>query len=447
MKKKWTREAILSDAKAQNVRFIRLIFTDINGILKNVEIPLSQLNKAMDNDMMFDGSSIDGFVRIEESDMYLVPDLDTWLVFDWKETEKDAKIARLICDIELPMRQSFPGDPRSNLKRVLKRMKDMGFTQFNLGPEPEFFLFKLDDKGEATKNLYDNGGYFDLAPVDLAENCRRDIVLELEDHGFEIEASHHENAPGQHEIDWKYLDAVAACDSIQTFKLIVKSVARRHHLHATFMPKPIYGVAGSGMHCNVSLFNEAGNAFYDPEAEDGLSQTALYFIGGLIRYARSFTAVCNPTVNSYKRLVPGYEAPVYNAWSKQNRSPLIRIPSARGNSTRIEVRSVDPSANPYLALAVMLQAGLEGIEHKIDPPKAIDRNIYAMSHEERLANGIVDLPGSLREAIKELRQEPVMLDALGPHIAQNFITAKSMEFESYQKHVSQWELDKYFTSY
>lgn len=442
----WTREAILADAKEQNVRFIRLIFTDINGVIKNVEIPQSQLKKAMDNKMMFDGSSIDGFVRIEESDMYLVPDLSTWLVFDWKETEADAKIARLICDIELPHRQPFAGDPRTNLKRVMQKMYDMGFTHFNLGPEPEFFLFKLNQEGEATKTLYDNGGYFDLAPTDLAENCRRDIVLELEDHGFEIEASHHETAPGQHEIDWKYLNAVEACDAIQTFKLIVKSVARRHHLHATFMPKPVYGVAGSGMHCNLSLFNEAGNAFYDPSASDGLSQVARYFIGGILQHASALTAICNPTVNSYKRLVPGYEAPVYIAWSSQNRSPLIRIPSARGQSTRIEVRSVDPSANPYLALAVLLEAGLEGIRDQIEPPQAIDRNIYTMSHEERIAAGIQDLPGSLREALQALREDETVLNALGDHIVSNFITSKRMEFSSYQKRVTEWEFEKYFTS-
>lgn len=442
-----TREEILQEAKDQNVRFIRLMFTDINGVIKNVEIPVSQLGKALDNNMMFDGSSIDGFVRIEESDMYLVPDYDTWLVFDWKETDQDAKIARLICDIELPLRRPFAGDPRSNLKRVMKKMHDMGFTHFNLGPEPEFFLFKLDAEGEPTQILNDNGGYFDLAPTDLAENCRRDIVLELEDHGFEIEASHHECAPGQHEIDWKYLDAVEACDSIQTFKLIVKSVARRHNLHATFMPKPIFGIAGSGMHCNLSLFNEEGNAFYDPTTESGLSQTALYFIGGILKYAKAFTAVCNPTVNSYKRLVPGYEAPVYIAWSTQNRSPLVRIPASRGNSTRVEIRSVDPCANPYLALAVLLQAGLDGIEHQIMPPAPVDRNIYAMTSTERMNEGVEDLPATLREAIQEMKQEPVVLEALDEHIAQNFITSKTMEYVAYEKHVSEWEMDKYFKSF
>lgn len=443
----WTKESILQDAAARNVRYVRLMFSDITGTIKNVEIPVSQLEKALDNDMMFDGSSIEGFVRIEESDMYLIPDYSTWLVFNWAEGKDDAHIARLICDVHSTDHEPFAGDPRSNLKRVLKKMTDMGYTSFNLGPEPEFFLFKLDANGEPTMNLNDNGGYFDLAPNDLAENCRRDIVLELEDLGFEIEASHHEVAPGQHEIDWKYSEAITACDNIQTFKLIVKSVARRHNLHATFMPKPVFGIAGSGMHFNLSLFNERGNAFYDATAEDGLSQEALYFIGGLLKYARAYTAICNPLVNSYKRLVPGYEAPVYVAWSEQNRSPLIRIPAARGNSTRVEVRSVDPSANPYLALAVLLAAGLKGIEEQIDPPSAIDRNIYAMTREERLAEGVNDLPGSLREALKEMKKEPVILDALGDHIAQNFIAEKTVEYFSYQKQVTQWELDKYLKHY
>ncbi len=383
----WTKESILLDAKERNVRYVRLMFTDITGTIKNVEVPVSQLEKALDNKMMFDGSSIEGFVRIEESDMYLVPDYNTWLVFNWEDGAGDTKIARLICDVNSVDGLPFQGDPRSNLKRILKRMENLGFTSFNIGPEPEFFLFKLDEKGQPTMQLNDNGGYFDLAPNDLAENCRRDIVLELEALGFEIEASHHEVGPGQHEIDWKYADALRSADNIQTFKLIVKSVARRHNLHATFMPKPIFGIAGSGMHCNMSLFNESGNAFYDPDTEDQLSQTALYFIGGLLKYARAYTAICNPLVNSYKRLVPGYEAPVYVAWSGQNRSPLIRIPAARGNSTRIEARSVDPAANPYLALSVLLAAGLKGIEDKIMPPSAVDRNIYTMTREERLTEG------------------------------------------------------------
>ncbi|MFY9900984.1 MAG: glutamine synthetase family protein, partial [Trichococcus sp.] len=329
---KFTREEIIASAKNDNVRYLRLMFTDILGTIKNVEVPISQLEKVLDNKMMFDGSSIEGFVRIEESDMYLYPDFNTWLVFPWG-TEQ-GKVARLICDIYMPDGTPFAGDPRNNLKRSLKEMKELGFTEFNLGPEPEFFLFKLDEKGQPTLKLNDQGGYFDLAPTDLGENCRRDIVLELEALGFEIEASHHEVAPGQHEIDWKYANAVEACDNIQTFKLIVKTVARKHGLHATFMPKPVFGINGSGMHFNMSLFNENGNAFFDKNDERQLSETAYQFIAGLIKHARGYTAVCNPIVNSYKRLVPGYEAPVYIAWSGKNRSPLIRIPESRGMSTR-----------------------------------------------------------------------------------------------------------------
>src|SRR3954469_7565557 len=341
-----TKEDIRRVCKDENVKYIRLQFTDILGTIKNVEIPISQLEKAMDNKMMFDGSSIEGFVRIEESDMYLYPDLDTFVVFPW--TAEKGMVARLICDIYNPDGTPFAGDPRNNLKRVLKEMEEMGFTEFNLGPEPEFFLFKLDEKGEPTLELNDSGGYFDLAPTDLGENCRRDIVLELEEMGFEIEASHHEVAPGQHEIDFKYAAALKACDDIQTFKLVVKTIARKHGLHATFMPKPLFGINGSGMPCKFMLFKGDENAFYDQYGSLEMSDTARNFLAGILKHAPSFTAVTNPTVNSYKRLVPGYEAPCYVAWSARNRSPLIRIPASRGLSTRVEVRSVDPAANPYL---------------------------------------------------------------------------------------------------
>ncbi len=399
---KYTRDDINKIAKEEDVRYLRLMFTDILGTIKNMEVPISQLEKVLDNKMMFDGSSIEGFVRIEESDMYLYPDLDTWLVFPWGSEQ--GKIARLICDVYKPDGTPFAGDPRNNLKRVLRKMEDMGFTDFNLGPEPEFFLFKTDENGKPTFDLNDEGGYFDLAPTDLGEDCRREIVLELEELGFEIEASHHEVAPGQHEIDWKYSRALEACDNIQTFKLIVKTVARKHGLHATFMPKPVYGVNGSGMHCNMSLFNEEGNAFYDAGSESGLSETAYKFIAGLLHHAKAYTAICNPIINSYKRLVPGYEAPVYIAWSTQNRSPLIRIPASRGLSTRVELRSVDPSTNPYLALATLLAAGLDGIASDIEVPAPIDRNIYIMDAEDREANGIYDLPKKLGRSGRRIEE-------------------------------------------
>lgn len=442
---KYTKEDIKRLIEEKHVSFIRLQFTDILGTIKNVEIPVSQLDKALDNKMMFDGSSIEGFVRIEESDMYLYPDLDSFVVFPW--TSEKGKVARFICDVYTAKGEPFAGDPRNNLKRILKKMEDMGFTSFNLGPEPEFFLFKLDAKGEPTLEVNDHGGYFDLAPTDLGENCRRDIVLELEEMGFEIEASHHEVAPGQHEIDFKYADAITACDNIQTFKLVVKTIARKHGLHATFMPKPLFGEAGSGMHFNVSLFKGKENAFYDESTELGLSETAMQFMAGILAHVQGFTAVTNPTVNSYKRLVPGYEAPCYVAWSAQNRSPLIRIPSARGLSTRVEVRSVDPTANPYLAMAVILEAGLEGIRKKLTPPAAINRNIYIMSEEERQENGIENLPPALDDALALLAKDKVAQEALGEHIYANFKEAKEIEFDMYRTTVHQWERDQYLKMY
>ncbi|MDF0725092.1 type I glutamate--ammonia ligase [Cytobacillus sp. S13-E01] len=442
---KFSKEDIFRIVKEENVKYIRLQFTDILGTIKNVEIPVSQLEKALDNKMMFDGSSIEGFVRIEESDMYLFPDLDTWVIFPW--TAEKGKVARLICDIYNSDGTPFDGDPRTNLKRVLKEMEELGFTDFNLGPEPEFFLFKLDEKGEPTLELNDSGGYFDLAPMDLGENCRRDIVLELEEMGFEVEASHHEVAPGQHEIDFKYASALKACDDIQTFKLVVKTIARKHGLHATFMPKPLFGVNGSGMHCNLSLFTNGKNAFYDTNNELELSDVARQFIAGIINHAPNFTAVTNPTVNSYKRLVPGYEAPCYVAWSARNRSPLIRIPASRGLSTRVEVRSVDPAANPYLAMAVLLAAGLDGIKNKLTPPAPIDRNIYVMNKAERLEAGIVDLPATLAQALDLFKADEIIVNALGEHLAEHFVEAKEIEWDMFRTQVHPWEREQYMSMY
>ncbi|MDP4551292.1 type I glutamate--ammonia ligase [Alkalihalobacillus macyae] len=445
MANKFTTDDIKKMAQEENVKFIRLQFTDLLGIIKNVEIPVDQLEKALDNKMMFDGSSIEGFVRIEESDMYLYPDLDSWVVFPW--SSEKGRVARLICDIYSPDGTPFDGDPRSVLKRVLKEMEELGFSDFNIGPEPEFFLFKMDENGEPTLELNDKGGYFDLAPTDLGENCRRDIVLELEDMGFEIEASHHEVAPGQHEIDFKYADAITTCDNIQTFKLAVKTIARKHGLHATFMPKPLFGVNGSGMHANMSLFKDGENAFYDPKDELGLSKTARQFIAGTMKHAEAFTAVTNPTVNSYKRLVPGYEAPCYVAWSLRNRSPLIRVPASRGISTRIEVRSVDPSANPYLAMAVLLAAGLDGIKNNMTPPEPTERNIYVMDKDERVAEGITDLPATLYDALQLLKKDEVMMTALGEHASEHFIEAKEIEWDMFRTQVHPWEREQYMTTY
>ncbi|ELK44312.1 type I glutamate--ammonia ligase [Halobacillus sp. ACCC02827] len=440
-----TKEEIYKKIDEENVRFIRLQFTDMLGTIKNVEIPLSQLDKALDGMMMFDGSSIEGFVRIEESDMYLVPDIDTFVVFPW--SSEKGKVARFICDIYNPDQTPFEGCPRYNLKRNLKKMEELGFSAFNIGTEPEFFLFKLDEKGEPTMELNDKGGYFDLAPTDLGENCRRDIVLELEEMGFEIEASHHEVAPGQHEIDFRYSDALKHCDDIQTFKLAVKTIARKHGLHATFMPKPLFGVNGSGMHANMSLFNEKGNAFFDENGKDQLSEVAYQFTAGIIKHATSFTAVTNPTVNSYKRLVPGYEAPCYVAWSGQNRSPLVRVPTSRGLSTRIEVRSVDPSANPYMAMAVLLSAGLDGVKNKLEAPAPVDRNIYVMDKKEREAHGVKDLPATLYDALVELQKDSIMVEALGEHLFEHFIEAKEIEWDMFRTQVHPWEREQYLQTY
>ncbi|MFB7813802.1 type I glutamate--ammonia ligase [Paenibacillus chitinolyticus] len=440
----YTKEDILRIAKEENVRFIRLQFTDLLGTIKNVEIPVSQLQKALDNKMMFDGSSIEGYVRIEESDMYLYPDLNTWVIFPWVT---ESKVARLICDVYLPDGTPFPGDPRGILKRALKEAEEMGYTSMNVGPEPEFFLFKTDEKGNPTLELNDQGGYFDLAPTDLGENCRREIVLKLEEMGFEIEASHHEVAPGQHEIDFKYADAVKAADQIQTFKLVVKTIARQHGLHATFMPKPLFGVNGSGMHCNQSLFKGGENAFVDEKDPLGLSADARNFMAGVLQHARAFAAITNPTVNSYKRLVPGYEAPCYVAWSASNRSPMIRIPASRGLSTRVEVRNPDPAANPYLALAVLLRAGLDGIKNKTQLPPPTDRNIYVMTEEERIEQGIPSLPGNLREALDELLKSEVIGDALGEHALAHFVELKEIEYDMYRTQVHAWEREQYMTLY
>ncbi|MGM0882702.1 MAG: type I glutamate--ammonia ligase [Bacillota bacterium] len=442
--KSYTKEDIRRIAQEQNVRFIRLQFTDLLGTIKNVEIPISQLEKALDNKMMFDGSSIEGYVRIEESDMYLYPDLDTWVVFPWVTQDR---VARLICDIYMPDGTPFAGDPRGILKRALREADELGFTAMNVGPEPEFFLFKTDERGEPTTELNDQGGYFDLAPMDMGENCRREIVLTLEEMGFEIEASHHEVAPGQHEIDFKYADAIKAADQIQTFKLVVKTIAREYGLHASFMPKPLFGVNGSGMHCHQSLFQGEKNAFYDEKDKLGLSAVARHYMAGVLTHARAMAAITNPTVNSYKRLVPGYEAPVYVAWSASNRSPMIRIPASRGLSTRVEVRNPDPAANPYLALAVMLKAGLDGIQNKLPLPAPTDRNIYIMTEEERLDANIPSLPGDLKEALDEMLRSDIVCEALGDHALAHFYELKEIEWDMYRTQVHQWERDQYLTLY
>lgn len=442
---RYTKDDIFKMVEEEDVEFIRLQFTDIFGTLKNIAITSSQLEKALDNKCMFDGSSVEGFVRIEESDMYLYPDYDTFEIFPWRPQQ--GKVARLICDVHTPDGKPFEGDPRWILKKTIKEANEMGY-RFDVGPECEFFLFHTDDNGLPTTLSHEKAGYFDLGPNDLGENIRRDMVLTLEDMGFEIEASHHEVAPAQHEIDFKYDEALKTADNIQTFKMTVKTIAKRHGLYATFMPKPKFGISGSGMHINMSLATEEGkNIFADENGKIGLSDDAYHFIAGIMRHARGMSAITNPLVNSYKRLVPGYEAPVYIAWSAKNRSPLIRIPASRGNGTRVELRNPDPTANPYLVLALCLAAGLDGIKNKIEVPESVDCNIYEMTPGERRAAGIENMPADLKEAVDCLVADEFLCSVLGEHITTKYVEAKMKEWENYTTRVSQWEIDEYLYKY
>ena len=418
-----TKEEILSLIEKENVNFFRIQFCDINGFMKNIAIPRSQIKKALDGKIMFDGSSIDGFARIQESDMYLVPDYDTFCILPWRNQE-GVSAARIICDVHKSDGSAFEGCPRVNLKRVLAQAKEMGYTM-NVGTEAEFFLFKLDADGKSTTTTDDNAGYFSLDPEDTGLNCRREIIETLEKMGFEIEASHHEVAEGQHEINFKYADALTCADNTLTFKWVVKSVAKKHGLHATFMPKPIFGVNGSGMHCNQSLFNLDGtNAFADETDELKLSEIAYQYIAGIMKNARGFSAITNPLVNSYKRMVPGYEAPVYVAWSASNRSALCRIPASRGIGTRVEVRCPDPTCNPYLAFAMMLASGLDGIKNKLSVAKSTDINIFAMTQTEKEEAGIASMPASLYDALEIFIENPIAKETLGKHIFEKYIINK-----------------------
>ena len=436
----YTKRDILKMVKEEDVGFIRLQFTDIFGTMKNMAITTSQLEKALDNEIMFDGSSIEGFARVEDSDLYLYPDLDTFVIFPWRPQQ--GKVARLICDVYQPDGTVFESDPRYILKKVLSEAKAMGYD-FHVGPECEFFLFHTDEDGRPTTLSHESATYFDLGPMDLGENARRDMVLTLEDMGFVIEASHHEVAPAQHEIDFQCGEALQTADNIMTFKLVVKTIAKRHGLHATFMPKPKSGVSGSGMHLNMSLGRDGINVFSDRADEKGLSRQAYYFIGGIMKHLKAISFITNPTVNSYKRLVPGYEAPVYIAWSDRNRTPLLRVPSVRGLGARVELRSPDPSANPYLALAVCLAAGLDGIRNEIMPPQSIDCNIFEMTEEQRKKAGIEALPGSLQEAAVEFEKDALTKDVLGENLSRKYLQAKEKEYGDYRTQVTDWEIGRY----
>ncbi len=432
----------------ENVRFLRLQFTDILGHNKNVEVPESQFDKALDGEIMFDGSSVQGFTRIEESDMLLKPDYNTFLIFpSIIEGDEQGKVARLICNIHHPDGSPFEGDPRQVLTRQIAHLKGLGFDEMNAGPEPEFFLFMRDANGAPTTITQDGAGYFDLAPVDRGEEARRDMVNALVEMGFEIEAAHHEVAPGQHEIDFKYADALKTADNIATFRMVVKRTALNHGLHATFMPKPVVGINGSGMHTHLSVFRNGENAFFDEGAEYQLSHTAMNWIAGLLEHGAGMVAITNPLVNSYKRLTPGFEAPTNVAWSASNRSAMIRIPARRGASTRSELRMPDPACNPYLALAVMMAAGIDGIERNLTPPPAIQRNIFDMSIRDRRKHKIKSLPGTLREALDALRKDRTIKEALGDHIFSHFVDAKTIEFDDYRVTVHEWELAQYLAEY
>lgn len=443
-----TKKQIIDRVAADAIEFISLQFTDIVGVVKSVTIPVTELQIVLDRGQWFDGSSVLGFARIAESDMYLVPDLDTYAVIPWKRD--GSPTARIICDVYTPKGEPFEGDPRYVLKKVLAQAAGMGYV-YNAGPEPEFFLFESDGNGRALPRPHDQGSYFDLS-TDRGLTVRNEMSKALAAFGIEVEASHHEVASGQHEIDFRYTDALRAADNVVTFKVTLKEVAREHQLHATFMPKPIAGINGSGMHVHQSLFHaDTGkNAFADGEGEYGLSQEALYFVAGQLAHARGMSAVLAPLVNSYKRLVPGYEAPVYISWGQINRSALIRVPQVqpdRPASTRLELRCPDPSCNPYLAFAVMLRSGLDGIERQSEPPPIANEDLYHLDDLGRRTLGLDTMPGSLGEALEELKRDDLMRETLGEHIFDRFAEAKGIEWQEYSTHVSGWELERYLPIY
>ena len=441
----YTKKDIIEFVKGEGVKFIRLQFTDIFGVIKNVAVTADHIERILDNKCMFDGSSIDGFVRIEESDMYLYPDLSTFKIFPWRP--QTGKVARMICDVYNPDDTPFEGNARYILKKALEEMGRYGFDAFNIGPECEFFLFHTDAEGNPTISTHDRAGYFDLGPSDMGENARRDICLVMEDMGFEIESSHHEVASGQHEIVLKKMDALTSADAVITLRLVVKTIAQRYGLHATFMPKPLFGQNGSGMHINASLFKNGENIFYDSKSDLKLSNQATCFIGGVMKHIRSLSLITNPTVNSYKRLVAGFEAPVHIAWAVGNRSLLLRIPYAKGKYSRLELRNPDSSCNPYLAYAGILQAGLDGIKNKTKPPEPVDFNIYELSEEKIKSKGIDSLPSSLLEAIDEFSKSKFMREIYGQHLFDRFVEAKNKEWNEYSRSISKWEIDNYLSKY
>jgi len=436
------KEYVLKSAKDNNVKFIRLWFTDILGFLKSFAITIKELEVTLDEGAGFDGSSIEGFARIDESDMMAIPDLNTWEILPWRHSEESA-VARIFCDIQTPEGEPYDGDPRGVLKRNLKRAEDLGY-KFYVGPELEFFYFK---SSEGTPEPLDRGGYFDLTPLDLASDFRKKTVEALDALGIDVETSHHEVGPSQHEIDLRYTDALTMADNAMTYRLVVKEVALRNNVYATFMPKPLFGENGSGMHVHMSLFKGDRNAFYDSNDKNHLSDLAKRYIAGLIKHAPEFTLITNQWINSYKRLVPGYEAPIYTTWAVRNRSDMIRIPAyklGKEKATRIEIRSPDPACNPYLAFSALLAAGLEGIEKNYPIVDAVERNVYNLSEEERQELNIETLPGDLYEAIKAMEKSQVIKKALGDHVFHSLIENKKLEWADYRAQLTDWEMKNYF---
>lgn len=437
---KYTKQDIINIIKDEDVGFIRMQFTDIEGNFKNVAITASQLEKALNNDCMFDCSLVEGMLPTDNADMFLYPDLDTFTIFPWRPQQ--GKVARFICDVYRADRTPFEGDCRYILKKAVAQAAVMGYT-FKVGPECEFFLFNADENGRPTTNTNEQAGFFDMGPLDSGENARRDIVLTLEEMGFVVEASHHEKAPSQHEIDFRYDEALATADNIMTFKLTVKTIAKHHGLHGTFMPKPRMEFCGSGMHINMSLHKDGKNVFDAPSDKNGLSREAYWFIGGLMRHIKGICAVTNPLVNSYKRLRPGFEAPVYIAWSTLGENTLIRIPNIRGEHTRIELRSPDPSANPYLAIAACLMAGLDGIKNKIEPEPEVRDNINALAEECAAGRGIRKLPTDLLEACGEMKKDALLQELLGSRVFEQFYDSKIAAWKEYDAQVTNWEIESY----
>ncbi len=436
--------SVLERLEEDKVKSVLLQFSDLEGKTKNVAIPSKRVEKALDSGISFDGSSIQGFARLEESDMQLRPEVSTYQILPWSDAKY--RVARFICDVYTTRGEPFTGDPRYILKQEMKKAADKGYI-FNVGPEMEFFLFRRDTEGHPTVDLQDHATYFDQTPPDPGEDVRCDLVTQLSEMGFNVEASHHEVAPSQHEIDFSYGDALDMADKVVTFKFAAKTLALKRGLHATFMPKPIYGINGSGMHVNCSLMKNGENAFYDENGEFQLSDTARYFIGGLLKHIDGITRIANPTINSYKRIIPGYEAPVYIGWSAMNRSALVRVPSSRGKSTRAELRSPDPTCNPYLTFAVMLAAGMEGVNSRIEPPESIDRNIFRMSQGDRDAAGIRCLPSNLLVSNRALVQDTFLTAVLGKHLVFQLQRIAELEWADFSKAITDWELHRYLATY